>query len=80
MPVYFTKVSGVIRVAPDTTTVPRTFYSVNSRVEPDPTNSSVTIYLGGSSYTMKATDVIVNNQTARTLSEAVTLLTSLIGT
>jgi len=78
MALYFTKVSGVIRVATDGG-VPRTFYSVQSRVEPNSNNDSVTIYLGGNSYTELYTNIRVNNQTPTTLSEAVTLLSSLIG-
>ncbi len=78
MALYFSKVSGVIRVS-DGSGVPRTFYSVQSRVEPNANNNEVTIYLGGQSYTELYTNIRVNNQTPSTLSEAVTLLSSLIG-
>jgi len=78
MALYFSKVSGVIRVATDSG-LPRTFYSVQSRVEPNTNNDTVTIYLGGSSYTELYSSIRVNNQTPSTLSEAVTLLSSLIG-
>lgn len=78
MALTFTKVSGVIRVATDSG-VPRTYYSVQSRVEPDLANNNVTIYLGGSSYTVAYNGFTVNGQTPRTISEAVTLLSALIG-
>jgi hypothetical protein len=80
MAVYFTKVSGVIRVVTDGGSIPRTYYSVNSRVEADQNNNQVTIFLSGNSYTLNLADIVVNGQIPRTLSEAVTLLTSLIGT
>lgn len=80
MAVYFNKVSGVIRVTTDGTGIPRTFYSVNSRVEADQNNNQVTLFLSGGSYTQAYTDIVVNGQIPRTMSEAVTLLTSLIGT
>ena len=80
MAVYFTKVSGVIRVVTDGGSIPRTYYSVNSRVEADQNNNQVTIFFFFFSYTLNLADIVVNGQIPRTLSEAVTLLTSLIGT
>ena len=80
MAVYFTKVSGVIRVVTDGGSIPRTYYSVNSRVEADQNNNQVTIFFFFNSYTLNLADIVVNGQIPRTLSEAVTLLTSLIGT
>lgn len=78
MAIYFSKVSGVVRVATDSD-VPRIYFTPSGKCIPNPDGVNVTVQIQGDTFTIPYTDLRVNNQTPATMSTAITLLNSLFG-
>jgi len=79
MAIYFTKVSGVVRIATDSD-VPRIYFSPIGKATPNPNGTDITLQIGGDSFTMAYTDMVVNGQIPSTQRTGITLLNSIFGT
>ncbi len=77
--INFTKISGVIRVAQDGG-APKSYFTPSRSVEPSPSGTEVTVYLGGASFTVKLTDLRVNGQTPVNMNDAISLLNAILAT
>lgn len=79
MAIYFTKVSGVVRISTDSD-VPRLYFSPVGKAIPNPNGTDITLQIGGDSLTMAYTNMVVNGQIPSTQTTAITLLNSIFGT